>query len=88
MLKNNQHTDLMQCPFCGCDTFYSKDYITGATITYHRYDGKETENGQMYEHVKHTTGKYAYCTDCDKRLFNMETGKLLNDVRKKVKEKH
>ena len=72
----NNQSGLKKCPFCGCDIFYSKDYVKGTTVTYYRYDGKETDNGQMYEHLSHNTGKFAYCADCDKRLFDLTTGEL------------
>lgn len=61
-----------KCPHCGCDTYYIKQSITG-TIKYRlRYDGKDADNTEMYENISYTNiSKYAWCNDCDKRLFKL-----------------
>jgi hypothetical protein len=61
-----------KCPYCSStEGFYTKDYIKGSTTFNHNYDGTEAENGEYYEFLDHTQGKYAYCISCDKRLFAM-----------------
>lgn len=60
------------CPHCGYIEYYTKDYICGSTRYFHRFDGKDRYNGEMYDHLDHNQGKWAYCVNCDKRLFKME----------------
>lgn len=31
----------------------------------------EADNGEMYDTLRTTVGKYAYCSNCGKRLFKM-----------------
>ncbi|WP_267459218.1 hypothetical protein [Caproicibacter fermentans] len=38
----------------------------------YNFDGSETDNGEMYDLLQYSGGKYAYCLHCDKRLFRME----------------
>ena len=65
--------EIKKCPHCGNEEeYYSKDYVKGSTKTNYRFDGKETENGDMYQHLSHNNGKYAYCSSCHKRLFEIE----------------
>ncbi len=38
-----------------------------------RFDGKEAENGSMYENSDwKNRSKYAWCAKCHKRLFKLE----------------
>lgn len=61
-----------KCPHCGSDYgFYSKDYVCGSTRYYQHFDGTEEDNSEFYSPLEHRQGKYAYCSDCDKRLFKM-----------------
>ena len=66
------NTDMKECPKCGCEMLYIKFTFSGKGMYFHRFDGEETENGSMYEGAQHTEGKYAYCADCDKRLFKVK----------------
>ena len=63
---------ITKCPHCGNDyDFYTKDYIQGSCHYNYRFNGFPTCNGEMYENTTRKSGKYAYCGECDKRLFKM-----------------
>lgn len=62
-----------KCPHCGSDMgYYTKDYISGSCRYNHNYDGSQAYNGEMYDYLDHESGKIAYCSNCDKRLFKIE----------------
>lgn len=63
-------TDLKECPFCGCDHYYSKQYARGPIIYYQRFDGEEAYNGDMYDLLTIKYGSGRYCYDCKKYLGN------------------
>ena len=71
--------DLEACPFCGCDEFYEKQQTRG-TIHYRiRFDGKETDNSDMYDSLLTMYSGRAYCNDCKRYLGNYikdEVGKV------------
>jgi uncharacterized protein with PIN domain len=61
------------CPKCGNDeSYYVEQRVTGKINFYINYDGTEAENSEMYEHLKHKTLKYGYCSNCNKRLFKVD----------------
>ena len=70
--------DLEACPFCGCDEFYEKQQTRG-TIHYRiRFDGKETDNTDMYDGLITTYSGRSYCENCNRYLgnyINDEVGK-------------
>lgn len=70
-------SELTECPFCGCDEFYTTQYVYG-TIRYNeRYDGEEAENAELYDglNCKNYSGR-AYCRNCNKYLGNRESNIL------------
>ncbi len=61
------------CPYCGSYAgYYTKDYVRGMTRYFYRFDGSEADNSSLYDMLYHTKGAYAYCANCDKRLFKMD----------------
>lgn len=61
-----------KCPYCGNkEEFYIKQQVHGCVQFRLRFDGGEAENGAMHEGISYTGGKYAYCSQCGKRLFKM-----------------
>lgn len=61
-----------KCQYCGSDNgFYTKDYVSGSTRSYFNFDGTDADNGDYFEHLAVRSGKYAYCVNCDKRLFKI-----------------
>lgn len=61
-----------KCPHCGSNYgYYTKDYIVGKCNYNFHFDGSEAYNGAMYDGLLHRFGKYAYCTNCNKRLFRV-----------------
>ena len=61
------------CPYCCSEEYYIKQSFKG-TCDYHmRFDGEETENGEMHANATYKNiSKYAWCSECNKRLFKIE----------------
>ena len=71
--------DLKACPFCGCDEFYEKQQTRGTIYYRIRFDGKETDNSDMYDSLITSYSGRAYCNDCKRYLgnyINDEVGKI------------
>lgn len=48
------------CPYCGSEEYYIKQSYHGRCNYYLRFDGKETDNGEMWEDTLfRNTSKYA-----------------------------
>lgn len=59
-----------KCPYCGNEEFYINQQASGNVQYHFRFDGEEGENGELHEPLRYTDiGKFAYCTECRKRLF-------------------
>jgi|APAga8741244001_1050109.scaffolds.fasta_scaffold06952_4 hypothetical protein len=57
------------CKYCGSKLgYYTKGYVTGSFVTRFNFDGSESDNTGMYDHLSHKEGKYKYCRSCHKRL--------------------
>lgn len=62
-----------ECPYCGCDTYYTKEYYSGHCYIHERFDGKLADNFDMYEGAIHKkTSKYAFCADCHEKIAKYE----------------
>lgn len=58
-----------RCPHCGSDEdYFTKDFAYGNIRSYSRFDGKEADNSEMHEFLKHRMGKIVYCGNCKKRI--------------------
>jgi hypothetical protein len=65
--------NIKKCPSCGSEEYYIKQSFTGTCNFRLRFDGKETDNGDMHDNTQYkNTSKYAYCNDCNKKLFELE----------------
>ncbi|RHO23809.1 hypothetical protein [Amedibacterium intestinale] len=66
------------CPHCENDKeFYTKESYKGKCKVYFRSDGKETENGSMYEYAEHKLiSKFVFCAECDRRVCKVEEIKV------------
>lgn len=65
--------NIKSCPYCGSEEFYIKQSFTGTCNFNLRFDGKDTENGEMHENTEYkNTSKYAWCRECNKRLFELD----------------
>ena len=83
-------SDLICCPFCGNDEFYTKSVVTGSSYFNERFDGEETNNESMYEGLNFNSNGKAYCRRCNKYLGNTEkneVGKMVLSKRAKDKER-
>jgi len=66
-------SELTECPHCGCEEYYIKQSVFGNIVFRSRYDGKEGDNREMYDHINHKLkSKFAYCSSCDKRVALLE----------------
>ena len=64
---------LKQCPYCGSKgRFYIKEQVRGSVQVYYNFKGKLDDNTGMYDCLIHESGKYAYCENCNKRLFEVD----------------
>lgn len=60
------------CPHCGYDEFYTMERVSGVVNIYRTFDGKLSDNAEMYDHTNlKLIRKYAYCGECHKRLFKV-----------------
>lgn len=57
-----------ECPECNGTTFFRKDYMSGPSW-YYASNIEDVDNGSMYNGLQTTYGKWWYCDDCHKRLF-------------------
>lgn len=65
-----ENPPFQECPYCGCNEFYVNEYISGPARFHYRFDGSEADNGELYEATTtKETGVYAYCAECDKKVF-------------------
>lgn len=79
--------ELKECPFCGCDEFYTTEYVYGTLRYRERFDGTEAHNEQLYDGLN--TKKYsgrAYCENCGKYLGNREENNLSKSAQNALKE--
>ena len=62
-----------KCPNCGNDEeFYVKVQFGGSGHSQVRFDGKESEDGALHDNITYEFGKWAYCSNCGKRLFKVD----------------
>jgi len=60
------------CPKCGSNIFVEKQKASGPIWHQFRLDGEVANNEDMYDCLNITqASKYAYCAECDKRLFKL-----------------
>lgn len=68
--------DIKCCPYCGGETYYIKQHYYGDCRYFFSFDERKqmyVDNGGMWEGATfRNTSKYAWCADCDKRLFKLE----------------
>lgn len=64
---------IKSCPYCGSKVYHIKQSFKGTCTFRIRFDGEETDNGDIHDYAKYkNTSKYAYCDECNKRLFKIE----------------
>lgn len=65
--------ELTRCSHCGNDQeYYVKTQVRGTYRHEYRFDGADLYNGEIHDYLLETPGKYAYCAECNKRLFKIE----------------
>lgn len=60
------------CPNCGSEHYYVKMNFSGSGNFNYRFDGKEADNSEMHDGIRYSYGKFAYCVECNKRLFKVD----------------
>ena len=72
-VHSEKYPPMKECPFCGCDEFYIKEYAKGYIHYRFRFDGEQAYNGDMYGGLDiRSASKFAYCSDCNRKLFRIE----------------
>lgn len=62
------------CPHCGNNSgYFIKQQVSGRVKFNFNFDGSSGDNTEMHEEITYSGGKVAYCQDCKKKLFKMET---------------
>ena len=65
--------DIEKCPYCGNDEYYMRVRYSGEGIYRYRFDGEAAGNEDMYDCLRDKPiGKFAYCCNCDKRIFRIK----------------
>jgi len=68
-----ENDNMKECPYCGSDDgYYTKSSVRGTVIMRSKFDGSDSENGDMYDYLTHKYGKTAYCLGCKKKLFKIQ----------------
>lgn len=63
-----------KCSHCNSEEgYYIKQQIYGKAHFRFKFDGSEGENSDLHDNLTYKDGKVAYCTSCNKRLFNLNT---------------
>lgn len=77
-------TDLTECPFCGCEEFYTKDRVHGTLRYRERFDGDEADNSTLYDGLVlvHTKYRRVFCVDCESLLGERYSNTLSVAVKK------
>lgn len=71
-----ENPPFQKCPYCGYEEFYVTVYISGSSQFNYRFDGSGTDNSDLYDSTKMTeNGVYAYCKNCQKKLFRYRNKK-------------
>ena len=67
---------IKECPYCGCNEFYTKERASGTMQVRHRFDGdNDVDNSDMHDNLIYKyTSKYIFCDECKKKIGT------LNDV--------
>lgn len=61
------------CPYCGSEEYYIKQSYKGTCNYFMRFDEKEADNTDTHANtIYQNTSKYAWCSECDKRLFKID----------------
>lgn len=67
---------MKECPYCGSDEYYTKEHVRGNVNHYVKFDGQPANNMELYDYLNHKVrSKYAWCSDCNKRLFKLSNNK-------------
>ena len=69
--------ELTECPHCGHDEFAVRYQYAGTGSVHRRFDRddtfqKQSDNSGMYDRLKMTPGKLAYCSQCHKPIARYE----------------
>ena len=79
-------SELKECPFCGYDEYYTKEYVYGNVRYGERFDGEEAHNESMYDGLfsKRFNGR-CYCRNCERYLGNKITDELSCMAKREVR---
>ncbi|ASA22627.1 hypothetical protein B9T62_18645 [Paenibacillus donghaensis] len=64
---------ITQCPHCNSsEGYYIKEQVSGTVHYRTNFDGSEADNTEVYDYLKHRSGKLAFCINCNKKIFKVE----------------
>lgn len=69
------------CPHCGENSgYYVKLQMRGRGIYYYNFNNTVADdNSTLHDYLSYEYGKWAYCIDCNKRLFKVNKPDLINN---------
>lgn len=64
---------MKKCKYCGSEEgYFTKEAARGTIMTFYDFDGNYRNNSNLYDGIMGYGGKYAYCIDCEKKLFEID----------------
>ena len=84
--KELKFSDLRECPFCGSDEFFEKQYAYGTILIRERFDGQEADNSDLYDKLNFRYSGRIYCSQCKRVLGNRIKDTVSKSVEKELKD--
>jgi uncharacterized Zn ribbon protein len=72
--KNGAVSELSCCPHCQSEYgYYRTVRMSGESDCHYNFDGSETDNSQLHDHLDYKEKKTMFCRECRKPIGQVET---------------